>query len=97
MTPIEFLNSDECPNLKNGMGLNEIQISIIAEIMQAYTEKQLRIGSVVKSLPTLEEVISESENALNDFKLVYHDDYPKIPKDEVYKKGFRECYEWLTK
>lgn len=47
MKAIEFLRSDECPNIKSGFGLNDIQLHVLAEIMQAYHEKQLLIQRVV--------------------------------------------------
>ena len=87
MTPIEFLNSDECPNLKNGMGLNEIQISIISEIMQAYTDKQLRIGGVVSS--------SNMRKALETVVRGYEDDGMEGMKtrDKVFYKVCKEALE----
>lgn len=55
MTGIEYLNSEDCPNIKAGMGLNQIQLYVIAGILEAYHEKQLTIHSVVKSF-TAEKV-----------------------------------------
>ena len=46
MTGIEYLNSEDCPNIKNGMGLNQIQIYVIAGILEAYHKKQLIIDGV---------------------------------------------------
>jgi len=47
MTGIEYLNSEDCPNIKAGMGLSQIQLYVIAGILEAYHKKQLTIHSVV--------------------------------------------------
>lgn len=40
MTGIEYLKSDDCPNIKAGMNLSEMQLFVIAGILEAYHKKE---------------------------------------------------------
>jgi hypothetical protein len=42
MTAMEFLESDDCPNIKEAFKLDDFAIFIIAEIMDAYKEKSVQ-------------------------------------------------------
>ena len=46
MKGIEYLKSEDCPNIKAGMNLTEIQLYVIAGILEAYHKKQLLIQRV---------------------------------------------------
>ncbi len=59
MTGIEYLNSEDCPNIKSGMGLNQIQLYVIAGILEAYHKKQLIIDGVVVPKGTCCEPVGE--------------------------------------
>tara|TARA_R110002126_G_scaffold289683_2_gene445249 strand:- start:4303 stop:4452 length:150 start_codon:yes stop_codon:yes gene_type:complete len=39
MNANDYLNSDKCPNIKEGFELDDIQISIIASIMDSYAKE----------------------------------------------------------
>lgn len=47
MEAIDYLKSEDCPNIKKAMGLSELQLYVIAGIMQAYHKKQCAINGVV--------------------------------------------------
>ena len=42
MTAREFLDSDDCVNLKKGFGLNEVQTNIVCSVMEEYAKRKIR-------------------------------------------------------
>ena len=55
MKAIDFLKSDECPDIKKGLKLNSLQLNVIAGIMEKYHNKQSKLFGVGISLVSKEE------------------------------------------
>lgn len=56
MEAIDYLKSEDCPNIKKAMGLSELQLYVIAGIMQAYHKKQCAINGVIHWVAVKEQL-----------------------------------------
>ena len=89
----EFLNSDDCPNIKVAFGLDSIQMSIVAQILEAYAKQ---------SKPSLSEtanIFTELSNALAEALagLQWRIENPNYKTDKADDEKVREWGELLEK
>jgi len=90
MKAIDFLKSDECPNIKKGLNLNSLQLNVIAGIMEKYHNKQSKLFGVRFELPDTKEIESRLKHVVDES----FEDYEVVEKRE-YSLGFRACFNWL--